>query len=296
MKSKKLIVFLIMILLISGCRGNGNKKQEIKTLDKAPDSLTDIDKGISAILEKVGRIERINLDIDQEDAGKKDQSEDNMDSESKEVEAEENVIENQDDGNMEDEHGGKSNGSGDDKKPPKEEKDEQIRKVWKEINGDLDRVYSKLSDYEAEGLKKGASKDSLTKLQKAVNQLAKSIEVQDILSIYNYGSQSLSNLKPLYNLYKDDYRGEVCDIKSSVYQYYIKAIVKDIVGARTQIQSKEDSINKIRQLIGDDKEKNKELDRVKISLENLGISLEEGSKRVLILEKDTLINSLKALE
>ena len=88
----------------------------------------------------------------------------------------------------------------------------------------------------------------------------------------------------------------MCDIKSSVYQYYIKAIVKDIVGARTQIQSKEDSINKIRQLIGDDKEKNKELDRVKISLENLGISLEEGSKRVLILEKDTLINSLKALE
>jgi PBP1b-binding outer membrane lipoprotein LpoB len=59
LKSKKLIVFLIMILLISGCRGNGNKKQEIKTLDKAPDSLTDIDKGISAILEKVGRIERI---------------------------------------------------------------------------------------------------------------------------------------------------------------------------------------------------------------------------------------------
>ena len=49
-----------MILLISGCRGNGHKKQEIKTLDKAPDSLTDIDKGISSIIEKVGRIERIN--------------------------------------------------------------------------------------------------------------------------------------------------------------------------------------------------------------------------------------------
>ena len=38
-----------------------------------------------------------------------------MGSESKEVEAERIQKENQDDGNKEDEHGGKSNGSGDDK-------------------------------------------------------------------------------------------------------------------------------------------------------------------------------------
>ena len=67
----------------------------------------------------------------------------------------------------------------------------------------------------------------------------------------------------------------MCDIKSSVYQYYIKAIVKDIVGARTQIQSKEDSINKIRQLIGDDKEKTRSL----IGLKSLWRTLESPLMR-----------------
>jgi hypothetical protein len=122
------------------------------------------------------------------------------------------------------------------------------------------------------GIKKGASKDRVTQLKEKINGLTKSIERREITNIYDLGSQSLLNLKPFFDLYKDDYRGEICDLKYSIYQYYIKAISNDKEGALNAINSKEENINRIRLLIGDDEKKIDELEKISSSLENVGIS------------------------
>ncbi|NLY45545.1 MAG: hypothetical protein GX053_06100, partial [Tissierella sp.] len=67
MKFKKIIIILILLITISGCSNNKNNTSEIKTLDKAPDSVGEVDKEIGRVLENVGKIERVVLDINLEE-------------------------------------------------------------------------------------------------------------------------------------------------------------------------------------------------------------------------------------
>ncbi|NLY45484.1 MAG: hypothetical protein GX053_05785, partial [Tissierella sp.] len=175
-------------------------------------------------------------------------------------------------------------------------KEQKNKELWMDIDKSIEAIHLQWSSYENEGVQKGASRDRVVQLKDTINKLTKSIEERDIISIYDFGSQSLLNLKPFYDLYKDDYRGEICELKHSVYQYYIKALAGDTVGAAEEFASKENNINRIRMLIGEDEKKNKELEKISASIDSIGISLDEGSRRVFMLEKDTLIKNLESLE
>lgn len=291
--------------MITGCTSNNNNNSEIKVLDKAPNSLEDVNKEISKILDNIGKIERVNLGLDFEEDEKStnehsgDQGELGKKSEQPHTEEEASSQGNDESGN-----GGSGEGSGEGSSHSHEatqgstgEADSEKGKVlWTEIDKSLENTYLMWTSYESEGVKKGASKDRITQFQEGLNKLAKSVEEKNIFNIYDFGSQSLLNLKPFYDLYKDDYRGELCNIKYSIYQYYIKATTNDKEGALDEIKSKEENINRIRILIGDDEKKSKELEKISSSLENLGVSIDEESKRVYVLEKDTLIKNLKSLE
>lgn len=286
--------------MMTGCSSNHKNNSEIKVLDKAPNSLEDVNKEISKILDDIGKIERINLGLDFEDEEKSmdeqsgDPEELGKKSEQPHTE-EESSQENNEDGNTGSSEGG-SHSNGAAQGSTEVDDSEKGKEIWTGIDKSLEDVYLMWSSYESEGVKKGASKDRITQFQEGLNKLTKSVEEKNILNIYDFGSQSLLNLKPFYDLYKDDYRGELCNIKYSIYQYYIKATTNDKEGALNEIQSKEENINRIRILIGDDEKKNKELEKISSSLDNLGVSLDEESKRVYILEKDTLIKNLKSLE
>lgn len=298
MRAKISIILLILSLTINGCTNNGNNKSELKLLDKAPNSLEDVYKEISSILDNVGKIERINLDIDFEEEREATDAQDEQDPSNEE--GTKNPQDFESTGNNENE----SNSQNQNKEDSNEgnegsdgrNKDVRIKETWKDIDKSLEDIYLKWSDYENMGIKKGASKDRVTQLKEKINGLTKSIERREITNIYDLGSQSLLNLKPFFDLYKDDYRGEICDLKYSIYQYYIKAISNDKEGALNAINSKEENINRIRLLIGDDEKKIDELEKISSSLENVGISLEEDSKRVYILEKDTLIKNVESIE
>ena len=173
---------------------------------------------------------------------------------------------------------------------------EKLKQAWQDIDISLENIYLGWSYYEGKGIKKGATKDKVVEIKDSINKMTKAVELRDIINIYEYGSQSLLNLKPFFNLYKDDYRGEICDLKYATYKYYIKAVTGDKESALSALDTKEENINRIRILIGDDEKKTDVLEKVNNQLQNLNLSLEEDSKRVYILEKDTLIHNLQALE
>lgn len=294
---------MIALVAISGCTRNENNKAEIKTLDKAPNSLEDVYKDISSVLDGAGQIERINLNIDFEDKDEStDLQEDKGPSSEEETESQDDT-QTDESSNSESENQNSDDEESDDKEPQEsdeasneEDMDKKLRAEWVDIDKSLENIYLGWSDYESEAIKKGASKERVLQLKDSINKLTKSVEERDIVDIYEFASQSLVNLKPFFDLYKDDYRGEICDLKHSTYQYYIKAVTGDKEAALSAVEGKEENINRIRLLIGDDEKKVKELEKLSTQLENLGISLEDDSKRVHILEKDTLIKNLESLE
>lgn len=298
----KIIVLLIVLLTISGCNSNKNNISEIKTLDKAPEGLVDINKEISKILKDNGNIERIELNIDiidnEGDLEKGDQEEEAIQSE----EANEDSSEESSQEGSGDEGGGpegashlpSSNASQD--KSSQGQKEIMSEQIWSSMDKSLEELYYNLLSYENDAIKKGASTERIVQLKDSINKLVKGVEERNVVHIYDHGSQSLLFLKPFYDLYKDDYRGEISDLKHSIYQYYLKAISGNKEEAKNVLDGKDENINKIRLLIGEDDKKLKELDKISTSFDSIGISLDENSKRVLILEKDTLIKNLESLE
>lgn len=294
MKLKRTIIIVILLVSISGCSKH-KKTSEIKTLDKAPDSLGDVYDEIGKILDNVGIIEKINLDVyvKEEDGSKQKGVQEQQDSSSTEP------------GKGASDDSNKENSVSQDSIPQLEEptnigtavvdKEEKRKQIWMDIDKSIEDIYLKWSYYEREGVQKGASGDRVVELKESINKLTKSIEEKNIVNIYDFGSKSILKLKPFYDLYKDDYRGEICELKYSIYQYYIKAINDDIEGAKGVLKSKEENINRIRTLMGDD-DKSKNLDKISASIDTIGISLEDRSKKVFMLEKDTLIKNLESLE
>ena len=303
MKLKKTILTLIVLILISGCTNDKKNTSEIKILDKAPDSLSEIHKEIGKILDNIGKIEKIDLDLEVVlNEGKEGQESQKGGADQSSTESSHSQSQSSEEAGGESSGEGSGSGSeshqsgGNSSEDDETNKEEKNKKVWMEIDKSIEAIHLKWSSYENEGAKKGGSRDSIVELKDTINKFTKFIEERDIISIYDFGSQSLLNLKPFYDLYKDDYRGEICQLKYSTYQYYIKAITGDKEAAREEFKSKENSINRIRMLIGENDKKSKELDKIITSIDSIGISLDEASRRVFILEKDTLIKNLKSLE
>ena len=300
MKYRKLIFILILLLLLVGCLDKNQQNKEVKVMDKAPDKLSSFTGEINKILDNVGKIERIELDIDL-DSEMGDESLEEAQKESIGEGEQSSAEEGQEGGKNQggDQEGGGGNSQGTHEHGSSTEdknKEKKVKERWKEIDKSLENGYISWSDYESEALKKGISKDRVTELKKSINLLAKAIEDRKIIDVYDYGSQVLLNLKPFYDLYKDEYRGEVCEIKFRIYQYYIHALNNNKEEALEQVNSIDENLNRIRLLLSDDKKKLEELDKISSFVENLGLSLDENSKRVFMLEKDTTIKKLDHLE
>lgn len=296
-KNKILIITLISLLLV-GCRGKDHVNK-LKEMDMAPKSFTELNRGIQNILDEVGQIEKIEMGIDstEEKLDTEKYGEMNTDSEPQQSE------ESGQSQNQEEEGGGKEGENQSSPQPIKEKKDnkeedkqKKVESIWNKIDKSLEEVHSSWNDYEVEGVRKGATDDKGVAFESSLNKMTKAVENRDILGIYDYGSQSIFNLKPYYDLYSDEIGGEVGKIKYMVYQYYISGILKNTVRAQSIISDYEENINKIRVKIDNDKNKTKELDKIIFGLKSLPQSLEEDSKRLLLIKKDVLIENLNALE
>lgn len=116
------------------------------------------------------------------------------------------------------------------------------------------------------------------------------------MDIYDFGSQAILDLKPFYELYTDEIRGDTSQIRHDAYQAYIKASQEKIEEAVKLLENKDENINKIRLKLEGKDDKIKELEKLILSLGDMRKSFGENSKRLFMLKKDVVINNLKKLE
>lgn len=304
MKNRKYLLILISITLLSmGCKANNKNAEKIKVEDKAPKSLSELTKNLDEMLEAATSIERINLGIATKEELKHEEKpkDTQMAPESQDSQGGDS---NQGNGQGQS-SGGQSSGQGQPQQPgaaeekqPSEEqmKDKQLKELWKKIDRNLENIHPLWNSYEAEAQKKGATTDRGDKFEASLNKVTKAIEDRSIMDIYDFGSQAILDLKPFYELYTDEIRGDTSQIRHDAYQAYIKASQEKIEEAVKLLENKDENINKIRLKLEGKDDKIKELEKLILSLGDMRKSFGENSKRLFMLKKDVVINNLKKLE
>ncbi len=307
MHKRRLIIFFIICILITGCKKKENEDNPLKQKDKAPQSLGDLSKELDTLLAGVGNIERIGLNIDEETLKKEEKgTEGNKNKEQdKSGEQTKNGTPKSEGENGEmSKNGQNSNETSivteDEKKDKQTSKPEKFKETWSSIDRSLEKVHSLWNEYGADRMNRFESLETMDKFEISLNKMTKAVEDRNILDIYDFGSQCFLDLKHIYDLYTDEYRGDVSNLKYMVYRYYLNFINKDKIQAEKVLKGRDEGINRIRVRLEkdgrDEKEKLEALDKVSAGFKGLDNVFEEESQRLAIIKKDNLIESLKALE
>ena len=290
---------MIIILFITGCKSSKKQESKFQKMDKAPDSLGDISDDIQDILKNIEKIETVLDGTDIEDAKYKEQEE-----KEKEKEKEQSQDQGQEKKEEEDSKGKSGDSSSDtseeskgqDKNKPKLlDKDERLLKTWEEVDKKIESVHKKWNIYEVEGMKKGLTMDNSNKFEESLNAMTKSIEKRSIIEIYDYSSQSMLNLAPMFDLYKDEIKGDINRIKYAAYQSYLKTIENNPIEAANLLKNSEENINKIRLKLDKKDGKVNILDKVGLSVADARKSLEENSRKLNRIKRDIIIDNLEEL-
>jgi hypothetical protein len=174
--------------------------------------------------------------------------------------------------------------------------DEILLEEWKKIDKELENAHRMWNSFEVEGMKKGVTKERADKFEDNLNFLTTAIEKRNIIDIYDYGSQSMSNLGPMYDLYRDEIRGEIGRIKHAAYQSYLRAAQGRIEESVVLLNGTEEYINIIRQKVGTNNAKIKSLDKVALSIGDMKNSLKDNSIKLFRIKRDIIIKNLEDLE
>lgn len=283
MKNFKIyIILLFIILFLTGCKAEKKQTSKIQKKDRAPSSLSDISQGIQDILKEIEDIEK-NLD-----------GTDIKNNETKNKEKEEQQDQNEDKNNKDE-----TNAKEDEKKDKNKDKvlnrDDKLIDIWIKIDKKTEDIHNKWNLYEVEGIKKGISMEITDKLEGSLNSLTKSIEERNIANIYDYGSQSMLAISPIFHMYMDEIKGNINKIKYFVYQSYLKAVEGKNKEAWGLLENLGEDINQIRLKLEKDEEKIKILDKSNLSIGDMQKALKEKSIKLYRIKKDIIIKNLDEL-
>ncbi|WP_313757603.1 hypothetical protein [Tissierella sp.] len=296
------ILIIVIIFVLSGCKSYKNQGVKFEKKDKAPKVLGDISSGIQDILKEVEEIESI-LDGTDFEVKKVELKK----AEEEEKAKLEKIIEIKDENKGSDNNRktmGQKIGSENEKKAEDsknkeqkkyKDKDEKLLDKWEEINKKLEEIHSKWNSYEIEGMKKGVTSDISNRFKDSLNALTSSIEGKNIIGIYDYSSQTMLNLSPIFGLYKDEIWGEINKLKYLTYQSYLNTLKGDDLKTIELLKGSEEDISKIRLKLEKNDSKIKMLDKVNLSIEDMNKSLKENSIKLIRIKKDIIIKNLEEL-
>lgn len=258
-----IIFFLMITIFFPSCNKVVNKKpSNIEKKQKAPESLNSIYEGINFIL---GNLNKIN------DIQKKP----------------EKVTEEQTDEKEKD----KSN-----KVDKVKSKEEELNKKWDEIDRKIKKIHDKWNNFETEGAKDVVLGGDKNKVEDSLNNLTLAVENKDTISIVDNGSQMLMYIAPFFNVYKDELKGDICNIKYYVYQSFLMGEKGELEKALNTITNVDIYLNNLRQKIGKDQKKIKILEKLSLSIKDLSNVLNKNSSNLLTIKRDIILRNIEELE
>lgn len=304
--NKRLYVYILIIpILLCGCMRKKDEEKQFEKKDIAPNSLNEVSTGISTILKATEMIEKI-MDgtyvekIDEEKEVDKTQQQDSgqQDKQGSSGNEKQNEKQNQ---NQENTNNNENKSLEEEKSGNKEEKTQEknnmkLLETWESIEKEIKSVHEKWNSYESKEIKKGIPTETIDLFRNSLNKLTKSIENKNVMEIYDFASQSLFNLNPLFEVYKDEIKGDINKLKYHTYRVYLLSLKNETNNANEILKNSEQVINLIRSKLEEDNKKLELLERVNISINDMEKALGENSIKLNRIKKDIVIKNLEELE
>ncbi|QQY79312.1 hypothetical protein EDD65_106113 [Keratinibaculum paraultunense] len=267
MNKKIILIILLMSLLFTACTNKGEKKStKVENKDKAPKDLISILDELDKILVLVDEIEEISklTDLEYESLNEKDKKTKEDEEKQKKEEQKEDEI---------------------------SDRDVELLKLWNNLGDKIDKVHNDWNNYEIESRKKSPSDEKSESVKNNLNYITTMIENRDIMGILDATSKSLLSLAYFCDLYKDDISGDLYRIKHYVLQAYLNPDMGKEILNNTQ-----DSILTLRQKLEKDKDKLKKVDKLDLSIKDMGNSLNINSPKLLKNKKEIIFKNIDSLK
>ncbi|MTI47377.1 hypothetical protein [Sporosalibacterium faouarense] len=291
-KAFKIIYYiLLIILLFTTVVSCGSKQQKPAPSDDKKDK---IPKGLASMEEK---LEGIFKDIEKLQEEKEKPAEPPKKEENKQEDKDQ---EKKSDGGGSEKQGGNGQGekdqsnSGDQKK--KEEnlsKEEKIKKMWEDITKTTEEIHTSWNDYETQTIEDGATSETINEFENSLNKLTISVEnKKDIEALLDINNMTLYMSK-LYDLYKGNPDGEVVRLKYYTRQIYLESATGMWEGVNELTTKLKETFERLRQKIDISKDKEKLINKLNLSIEDLQNSIPEKNVKLIKIKRDIVLKNLE---
>lgn len=183
---------------------------------------------------------------------------------------------------------------------------EKLENMWKSLEELVEKSHIQANDYIIKAVEEKANEKKMEKFQEDLNNLTIYVESKDIINILISNNEMYQDSSYFISLYKD-YKASVKMLKYNLNKVYIyglknewdKAIegIGDVEGQYSQmVKEFNKELKEKDKITGDDKQKEKNLEKLKLSIDSLKQSLDKKDIKLLEIKRNIVVNDLKTVE
>lgn len=293
MKKLFSLVFTMSLLMIcvSCSKKENNNKVEIEKENAIPKKLIEILNTVDKIETEILKL-KIEVEKTDEVEVKKDK--------------EKMIKKLEEDKGSESEKGEEKKGKEESKLKSVETHEEKIQKSWSSLEKEVEVAHNQLNDYKIKALEDKADEKIIKQFEENLNDLTIYVGNKDLLNSFIFNNEMYNSISYFTSLYKD-YDSEILKLKyyvNDVYIYGLKNEWENTLEGIEQIDSQYSELFKSfnkevkekEKPTEDDKNKEKNLEKLKSSIDSLKQSLNKKDIKLLEIKKDVVISNIEKVK
>ncbi|NLO24929.1 MAG: hypothetical protein GX114_02150 [Clostridiales bacterium] len=194
------------------------------------------------------------------------------------------------------EAGGGGGGGGQSPPDPEQQKKQRIDKMWEDTLKTVEDTHKQWNDYESTAVKDNARSDSIIRFENYLNTLTVAVNQRDPLAVMDEANGMLLIAADFLALYRNNPDSEVARVRHYVQQACIDARLDRWAQARQSVSSARQSVEKLEQKAGLGEEDKGLIDKLRLSIDNLGNAMEDRDLDLLKIKKDIALTNLDEVE
>ncbi|SCG82274.1 hypothetical protein DW1_0665 [Proteiniborus sp. DW1] len=285
-----ILVLAVVIFIPSSC----TKKQEKPKLqteeEKIPEKLKNMQEKNEDIIEQ---IEKILEEMKKPEEPKKlEQKEQQQQGQSSQQGSE-------DGGNKK---GGSEGGSQpktsekSDEQEKQKTKEQKIEEMWTKVKKTSEEIHNSWGDYEILAIENGIKKQELTKFEETINKLTISIDKKKIEESLVYSNDITYDMAPFFDLYKGNHEGELMRLRYFIRQVLLYGMQGEWDKSEETITQAEESMNTARAKIKLEKEDQKLMEKLGLSIANMKTSIPMKNVELLKIKRDIVLKNVDEIK
>ena len=290
--TKIISIFLALLLSLTlavSCSGKEEKPAPPKEKEKIPKELTSMEESVEEIFKDMDKLDE---EMKKPEEPKKPEGEGEKKEEGKKEESQ--------DGGSSGDSGSKEEGSsGGEKEQSKEEKpktkEEKITEIWKGIEDKAKEIHTQWNGYESKAIEDGVMNEDIEEFEKSIDKLTISLMDKKIVDSLFYLNNTTFYMAKFFDMYKDHPDGEMLRLRYFSRQIYLYGLSGDWTKANETVPSLDQTIVRIRQRIEVNKDNEKIIKKLELSLGNLANAIDDKNPDLLKIKVDIILKNIEEL-